>query len=135
MSELKPEILEIQGQKDTFFTPTVHFDATKGYCLLEGESYLENTWEFYERLCNWLRAYAETGRPLTFDFKMTYFNTSSSKGILEILLVLKEYQERGGDLTINWYYPEEDDDILEEAEDFIEDTQLEIKLIPIPEAI
>lgn len=135
MSELKPEILEIQGKKDTFFTPRVYFDAIKGYCLLEGESYLENTWEFYERLCNWLRAYTETGRPLTFDFKMIYFNTSSSKGILEILVVLKEYQEQGGDVEINWYYPEEDDDILEEAEDFIEDTRLDIKLIPIPEAI
>ena len=133
MSESKLDILEIQGEKDTFYTPHVYFDSYKGYCLLEGESYLENTWEFYEHLCNWLREYTSTGQPLTFDFKMIYFNTSSSKGILEILLLLKDYEDRGGKVQINWYYPEDDDDILEEAEDFIEDTQLDIKLIPLDE--
>lgn len=133
MSELKSEILEIKGQKDTFFTPHVYFDANKGYCLLEGESYLENTWEFYERLCDWLREYTKTGRPIAFDFKMVYFNTSSSKGILEILTTLKEYQDAGGEVQVKWYYPEEDDDILEEAEDFIEDTHLDIELISVPE--
>ncbi len=133
MSKPKLEILEINGEKDTFYVPHVYFDPDKGYCLLEGESYLENTWEFYERLCSWLRDYTSTGKPLTFDFKMIYFNTSSSKGILEILLLLKDYEDRGGEVQINWYYPNDDDDILEEAEDFIEDTQLDIKLVPLAE--
>ncbi|WKN45589.1 DUF1987 domain-containing protein [Tunicatimonas pelagia] len=133
MSNSTLDVLEIKGEKDTFYTPHVYFDPHKGYCLLEGESYLENTWEFYEHLCSWLREYTKTQKPLTFDFKMIYFNTSSSKGILEIMLLLKDYEDRGGEVKINWYYPEEDDDILEEAEDFIEDTQLDIELIPQPE--
>lgn len=124
------ETLEIKGEKDTYYTPHVCFNASTGHCLLEGESFLENTWEFYEKLLGWLKDYAKSQRPILFDFKMIYFNTSSSKGILELLLFLKEYKDQGGNVRVNWYYPAEDDDILEEAEDFIEDTQLEIKLIP-----
>ena len=129
METTKLDNLEIQGEKGTYFIPHVSFNAETGRCMLAGESYLENTWEFYEDLVKWLRAYAETGQPICFDFKLTYFNTSSSKGILEVLEFLKEYQDRGGNIDIKWYYPEDDEDILEEAEDFVEDTQLDIELI------
>ena len=129
METTKLENLKIKGEKGTYFIPHVSFNAETGHCTLEGESYLENTWEFYENLVNWLRSYAETGQPIYFDFRLTYFNTSSSKGILEVLEFLKEYQKTGGTIELKWYYPEEDEDILEEAEDFVEDTQLAIELI------
>ena len=129
MDTTKLNTLEIKGEKGTYFVPYVRFDSTTGHCLLEGESYLENTWEFYNNLIDWLRSYAETGQPITFNFKLTYFNTSSSKGILELLQFLKEYEDQGQQVDVLWYYPEDDEDILEEAEDFIEDTQLDIKLI------
>lgn len=130
MNKVQLETLEITGEKDTYYTPHVLFNASTGHCLLEGESFLENTWGFYEQLRNWLEKYAETGQSIVFDFKMIYFNTSSSKGILELLLFLKEYEDQGNNVEVNWYYPTEDEDILEEAEDFIEDTHLDINLIP-----
>ncbi len=122
--------LEITGEKGTYFIPYVRFNAETGKCLLEGESYLENTWEFYNQLKAWLQSYSATNKPIFLDFKLTYFNTSSSKGIFELLMFLKEYENNGGKVMINWYYPEYDEDLLEEAEDFIEDTQLAIRLIP-----
>ncbi len=130
METTKLDNLEIKGEKGTYFVPHVNFNAETGICTLEGESYLEDTWDFYKRLVDWLRAYSETGRSITFNFKLTYFNTSSSKGILEVLEYLKEYEGLGGVLDIMWYYPKDDEDILEEAEDFIEDTQLDMELIP-----
>ncbi len=129
--ENKPlENLEIEGKSSTFFIPTVSFNAQTGYCKIEGESYLENTWEFYDKLTNWLKAYAEQKKPIAFNFKLTYFNTSSSKGILDILFFLKEYEAEGNPVTVNWYYPEDDEDNLAEAEDFIADSELEMNLIP-----
>lgn len=129
--ENKPlENLEIEGKSSTFFIPTVSFNAQTGYCKIEGESYLENTWEFYDKLTNWLKAYADQKKPITFNFKLTYFNTSSSKGILDILFFLKEYEAEGNPVTVNWYYPEDDEDNLAEAEDFIADSELEMNLIP-----
>ena len=129
METTKLESLKIQGEKGVYFIPHVDFDADTGHCVIEGESYLENTWEFYKQLVHWIKTYTETGQPLSFDFKLTYFNTSSSKGILELLEALKEYKNRGGNIVLKWYYPEDDEDILEEAEDFVEDTQLDIELI------
>ena len=130
METIKLDNLEIKGEKGTYFVPHVKFDAETGVCILEGESYLEDTWDFYKRLVDWLRSYAESGRSIKFNFKLTYFNTSSSKGILEVLEFLKEYEDMGGVLELMWYYPKDDEDILEEAEDFIEDTQLKMELIP-----
>ncbi|MEM6843777.1 MAG: DUF1987 domain-containing protein [Bacteroidota bacterium] len=122
--------LEIQGEKGTYFTPHVSFDAQSGHCLLEGESYLEETWEFYGNLVTWLRTYAKTGRPIHFDIKLTYFNTSSSKGILEVLDFLDEYHQQGGTVVLRWYYPKDDEDLLEEAEVFSEDIDLGMEIIP-----
>ncbi len=129
METTKLKDLDIQGEKGVFFIPHINFNADTGHCVIEGESYLENTWEFYKQLVDWIKAYAATGQAIEFDFRLTYFNTSSSKGILELLEALKEYQDQGGNVTLKWYYPKDDEDILEEAEDFVEDTQLDIELI------
>lgn len=123
------ESLTIEGKSGTFFIPSVDFDAQTGNCRLEGESYLENTWEFYDGLTNWLKKYTETKKNITFNFKLTYFNTSSSKGILDILFLLKDFELAGGEVTVNWHYPEDDEDNLAEAEDFIADSELEMHLI------
>lgn len=124
------ESLVVEGEKGTFYIPSVHFDAETGHCRMEGESYLENTWNFYEKLLNWLKAFAETSQPIQFDFKLAYFNTSSSKGILQLLEFLENYEEQGAEVTINWYYPSHDEDLKEEAEDFMIDTNLKINMYP-----
>jgi len=124
------ESLNIEGKSGTFFVPSVSFDVNTGDCRLEGESYLENTWEFYDKLTNWLKQYTETSKAITFSFKLTYFNTSSSKGILDILFLLKDYEIAGGQVKVKWHYPEDDEDNLAEAEDFIADSELDMELIP-----
>jgi hypothetical protein len=97
---------------------------------MEGESYHENAWEFYGMLMNWLKEYIrQTEGPVTFNFKLTYFNTSSSKCLLDLMRLLKDYQTQGGKVEAYWYYPEDDLDNLAEAEDFIADTGLDIQLI------
>ena len=95
METTKLDNLKIEGEKGTYFVPHVDFSAETGRCVLEGESYLENTWEFYKQLVSWLRAYAETNQPIYFDFKLTYFNTSSSKGILEVLELFEGVSRSG----------------------------------------
>ena len=123
--------LEIKGSHGDYDVPTVFFNAESGVCELKGESYLEKTAEFYDRLLAWLDEYiAVVNGPITFNFKLTYFNTSSSKRILYILLKLKEYEEDGGEVDTNWYYDEDDTDMEEEVEDFRIISNLEINAIP-----
>ncbi|MCB0588275.1 MAG: DUF1987 domain-containing protein [Phaeodactylibacter sp.] len=123
--------LEIKGSHGDYDVPTVFFNAETGVCELKGESYLEKTAEFYDRLLAWLDEYIETvSNPITFNFRLTYFNTSSSKRILYILLKLKEYEDNGGEVTTNWYYDEDDTDMEEEIEDFRIISNLEINALP-----
>ncbi len=126
------ENIDIQGFKDDFFVPTVNFNARTGICMLGGESYLEETVEFYAPLLQWLREYTESpnNTNIEFNFKLTYYNTSSSKRIVDILLILKEFQNKGGDVKTNWYYEEDDLDIVDEVEDFMKISKLNINLIP-----
>jgi hypothetical protein len=125
------ENLEIKGSHGDYDVPTVHFNADTGICELIGESYLENTVAFYDKLMKWLDEYiGQKGGPVVFNFKLTYFNTSSSKRILYILLKLKDYEDNNGDVTVNWYYDKDDLDMEEEVEDFIQISNLHINLIP-----
>ncbi|TAF66955.1 MAG: DUF1987 domain-containing protein [Cytophagales bacterium] len=123
--------LSIEGTKGIFFTPSVQFDAQTGVCELAGESYLEDTVAFYNPLLQWLEQYTkEITKNIVFSFKLTYFNTSSSKAIVDIVKILKQYQNEGGKVEINWYYPEDNYDILAEAEDIMSYLKIHINLIP-----
>ena len=125
------EDIHIEGVHEAFFTPTVNFEVATGHCEIAGESYLEETSKFYARLLDWIRKYTSTIKgPLHFDFKLSYFNTSSSKCLVDILDLLKKYQNDGGSVTVNWYYDDSEEE-LEEVEDFILETGLDINKIPM----
>ncbi|MEA2043223.1 MAG: DUF1987 domain-containing protein [Bacteroidota bacterium] len=110
----------ITPQEDELYRPRVHFNADQGVCTIEGESYIEDINEFYDPLIDWLKEYTQIQHTtLIFNFKLTYYNTSSSKKIIEMLKVLKHFKQKNGVLSINWYYSKEDTDIIEDAEDFM----------------
>lgn len=122
----------VKGIADNFYTPSVNFNAENGILEIEGESYLEDTKTFYEPMIDWLKNFITNfSRSVTFNIKLTYYNTSSSRSLLEMLYVLKNYKENGGELNVNWYYDEDDLDVPEEVEDFEIDTGLNITLIPV----
>ncbi|GAA0890498.1 DUF1987 domain-containing protein [Fulvivirga kasyanovii] len=123
--------LFIEGSRDTYFTPQVELNAKTGICSITGESYLEEPFEFYEKISAWFSEFFnEDDKNLQLDLKLTYFNTSSSRAILEMLRVLKDHKDEGKDVTVNWYYPDPDDEeILMEGEDFMEESGLEINMI------
>ena len=126
------EDLIIQGQKGTYLNPKVTFNAITGVCEIEGESYQEETFEFFTRLTSWLQEYTENiAKPLILTFKLTYFNTASSRAILDMLRVVKKFEEKGGKPVLNWYYPSHDEGMRDEAEDFQVDTGLVITLFPV----
>lgn len=122
--------IEISGTKDVYFIPTVKFDAKTGQLLLQGESYLEDTRTFYLPLIKWLEKFIETEKkPITFNIDLSYYNTSSSKHIMEFFYLLKDYEIQGGEVKVHWYYTEDDDDVEEEVEDFEIESGLKINLI------
>ena len=123
------ENLVIQGASGTFFTPTVNFNSETGFCTISGESYLENTVEFYEKLYNWMKEFFKSDKAIEFEFKLTYYNTSSNKAILQLMNLLKDYEAEGKVVKASWHYREDDTEMREEAEDYILDTGLELNIL------
>ena len=125
------ENLEIEGSHKNFFIPTVNFNSKSGICELSGESFLEDTVEFYKPVVNWIENYIETIKsPIAFIIKLSYFNTSTSRSILDILNILKDYEDEGGEVIINWHFDQNDIDMEEDIDDYIIDTNLDINKIP-----
>ena len=124
------EDLIVVGSKGQYFIPSVSFVFETGTCEIAGESFLEDTSHFYNPLIQWLREYTETEKPIHFAFKLTYFNTSSSRCILDILNILKIYKNKVGEVNISWHFDKKDRDMKEEVEDFMIEAGVEIELVP-----
>ena len=127
------ENLYINDFPDQINYPVVDFNYNTGICEISGESYMEDSYVFYEPLLNWLKDYFKENRPIVFNIKLIYFNTSSSRLILELLDQLKSYIDQGGKVEINWFYKKNDPDMKREIADFKEETDLEIDIIPFPD--
>ena len=115
-------------------TPTVHFDSVKGVFKLEGRSIPENSVEFYKPLVDWLDNYKENPLPkTTVEVKLEYFNTSSSKCILDVFKKLELIHKAKNDVEIKWYYEEDDEDMLEAGEDYESIIRVPFEMIEIVE--
>jgi hypothetical protein len=110
------EPIKIAGTEDT---PTVTLDKDRDLMEISGRSLPEDVASFYEPILNWLDEYAQSPNDKTvFNFKLVYFNTASSKLLLDILMKLEEMYEAGKDVTVVWHYPEEDEDMQEAGEEY-----------------
>jgi hypothetical protein len=95
-------------------TPSVRMDAQSGMVELEGNSYPENAFEFYQQIFDWIDAYFSSGASsLKASFRLNYFNTSSAKCMLNFMTLLQKYHANEKQISIEWHYEEEDDDMLE----------------------
>ncbi|MDP4209965.1 MAG: DUF1987 domain-containing protein [Bacteroidota bacterium] len=123
------ESLLIEG---TAKTPTVRFDANQGLVEIKGRSIPENSIEFYKPLVDWLETYSKEAKPQTkVNIQLEYFNTSSSKCILDVFKKLETVYKNNREVVINWYYEEDDEDMLEAGEDYESIIRVPFKMIEI----
>ncbi|HPD96024.1 MAG: DUF1987 domain-containing protein [Bacteroidales bacterium] len=117
--------------EETVDSPEVNLDKERGRFEFYGKSLPENPKDFYQPIIDWFKEYAENpNRDTVIIFKMDYFNTASSKKILEILSVLHEIHAQKKNIIVNWFYRSIDEDMLETGETFSELVKVPFKLIP-----
>ncbi len=111
--------------------PKVKLDADKGEFLFEGKSCPEDVRKFYTPIFEWIKEYSKAPKKHTVvEFKMSYYNTASAKMLLNVMQRFEEIVEAGNDVTIKWYYPEEDEDLRESGEDYNDMVEVPFELIP-----
>ena len=102
-------------------SPQVKFMGEDGKMEISGKSLPDDVFSFYKPILGWLNNYAVHPKPVTeFSFKLTYFNTASSKLILDILIILEKIRVDGKEVIVNWYYPVYDEDMKEAGEEYSE---------------
>jgi len=110
------ETLKIIGSEDT---PGVLLDTGSGIFEISGRSLPEDVTAFYNPVLFWLDKYSETPLAKTvFNFKLTYFNTASSKMILDVMMKLESLHESGKEVLVKWFYPNDDEDMKEAGAEY-----------------
>lgn len=125
------ENLKLDGSAKT---PSIDFNAETGVLELQGRSIPENSVEFYKPINEWIETYgANPQSKTTIDVKLEYFNTSSSKCILDLFKQLEGLNGNGTDVHVNWYFEEDDEDMEEAGEDYEAIISLPFKMIEVDE--
>ena len=133
------EPFQIEATDDS---PKVVLDDQNQVFLFEGESRPQHTFKFFEPIVNWLTEYGKIlfwqkehfgkNRRMTFQFKLSYFNSTSAKFIGDVLSILDKYCQDGFEVRVKWFYQSEDLDMKESGEEFLKMMKkLPIKLVLI----
>ena len=121
----------IEGSKQT---PEIKFDGESGILEIMGRSIPENTFDFFNPVLLWLEEYGKAPASKTIvKVNLEYFNTSSSKYILEIFKRVKVVLDAGNDVIVEWYYEEDDEEMMETGEDYEDVSGLPFTLISVEE--
>ncbi|MDP4164764.1 MAG: DUF1987 domain-containing protein [Bacillota bacterium] len=114
-------------------TPQVNFDAESKTLKIDGQSYPENAFKFYEPIFLWIDEFFKqdgNAELIKLELSMPYINTSSSKCIMMLLEKFEEASNNGKSIVVNWYYDPENESELECAEELKEFVELEFNIIP-----
>jgi hypothetical protein len=112
-------MIEALKIEPTHKTPKVYLDPSDNSFELSGRSIPEDSVGFYQKVLNWIDEYGKSPNGQThFKFELEYFNTSSSKNILELLKKLESIHTDGHEVKISWYYDEDDEDMEETGQDY-----------------
>ena len=106
--------------QETEYTPGIYFDSEQNVLEIKGKSYPENTTAFYAPVFSWLQEYFSQLKTdeITVNIEIVYFNSSSSKVLLDFFDSLQEVVFRGIQVVVNWLYEQGDDDMREYGEEF-----------------
>jgi hypothetical protein len=108
-------------------TPEVILDPENKIYKISGESRPSDVREFYDPIISWLIDFRweltnskNLNEPINFSFNLEYFNSSSSKMILDICKILSGLKLNGFNVTMNWCYDKEDVDMLDAGKEISE---------------
>ena len=130
--------LIIEATEDS---PAVMFETSSNRFIISGESRPENAGKFYAPIINWVIEFEgiaywrkhemKDDSTLVFVFKFDYFNSTSAKYIMDILLIIKKFATQGYNVNIEWHYDKRGEDILDAGKEFSDMDELEFEYIAI----
>ncbi len=107
------------GIKETLYTPSVKVILDEHRVVISGQSRLEDPTEFYEKLTVVLEESINDFKThASIDFIFQYLNSSSSKWLFHILKGIQAKFMGKKIVTVNWFYDDDDESMIEAGEVF-----------------
>lgn len=125
----------------TATSPAVNFDLGKNIFEISGCSRPEDVVEFYGPIIDWIielkrcindKLKAEhANNPMVFKINYDYFNSSSAKYVLDMVMHINSLFKDGLNVKIEWFYKKEDEDMLETGQEFTDIIDCPIVFTPL----
>jgi hypothetical protein len=115
-------------------TPKVILDP-EGVIMIKGRSMINNAAEFYKQIEEWIDLYIDNPADLTtVDICLEYFNGVNSINFNSLLKKITKVKLKDKLFVINWYYEEDDEDILAQGENISSVLDIPVNLIMLSES-
>ena len=127
-AEVAMKSLNIKGSQST---PTILCNPDSGVMTMQGDSYPENSFEFFGEVIEWVEQFLQhSASPLQLDLQLIYMNTSSVKAMMDIFDLLEAAFEQNRAVSVRWYYDPDNERVVELAEEFKEDCSFPFDILP-----
>lgn len=121
------EAIRVDGTDEN---PEVILDKTNNQFVFKGKSLPEDVKEFYNPILTWIEGYAaDPNESTVIEFNMEYFNSASSKQILDILERFAVISENGKPVSVKWHFMEDDEDMEDAGESYADIVDVPFELI------
>jgi hypothetical protein len=100
-------------------TPEIQFDLDQGKYLIRGRSIPSDANSFFSPLERWVDDFAQTAPEGVYqvDVRLEHLNTGSVRSLLTIFFKLTRLDDSGRKVQVNWYYEEDDEDMMDKGEE------------------
>ena len=117
----------------TKYTPEISL-YPNGIIKIRGRSMIANVTEFSKQIEDWIDIYICHPADLTcVDFHLEYLNTNNLKFYISLLSKIASIKSLNKKYIINWYYEEDDEDILDKGESISSILDIPFNFIIIPD--
>lgn len=116
----------------TELAPQVILDPVCHSIELNGHSLVAGSQKFYDPVFRWiekLRTYSP--KEVSLHIRLNYFNTYTSKVLLEIFLTVRQMEQMGTRVHYNWYYMHDDDELRETGEHYEDILKVNFRFIEL----
>lgn len=111
-------------------TPLVKAQGVVGLLEMRGDSYPENSFEFFAPLVKWVENHLNQPEALLrLELHLLYLNTSSVRAMMDIFDMLEEAHAESKTVEVRWYYDGDNARIAELAEEFKEDCTFPFQIV------
>lgn len=127
-------MLEAFKLEPTKNSPAVELDKENNIFRIAGRSIVEDPNKFYMPIYNWIEEYVQSpNNETTFEFDLEYFNSSSARQVMKIIMLLEKIHESAQNkIKVLWLYEEGDDMSQERGEEIKAVSKLEFEIREYP---